>query len=233
MEGERPQYPLLIFGAGGHARECAWHARAATGGAASEGVASGGVAFVLTDTGATGGALDGMEVLTLDDAKARFPGASCVIGIGDPATRRRVAGVAAEAGFAFTSIIHPSALIAPDAVVSAGAVVFAQSIVSCAVVLGPHVHVNAGCSISHDCRLDAFATLSPGVRLAGNVQVGAGSLLGISCSVRQGRPGAPLRIGADVVVGAGACVVRDVPSGITVAGVPARSLVRDRASRTE
>jgi len=42
-------------------------------------------------------------------------------------------------------------------------------------------------------------------------------MIGAGAVVLQGR-----RIGADAIVGAGACVVRDVPAGAVVKGVPAR-----------
>jgi len=61
--------------------------------------------------------------------------------------------------------------------------------------------------------------ICPGARLAGEVQVGARSWIGIGASVIQ-----QVRIGSDVTVGAGAAVLRDLPDGITAVGVPARIL---------
>jgi acetyltransferase-like isoleucine patch superfamily enzyme len=61
--------------------------------------------------------------------------------------------------------------------------------------------------------------VAPGARLAGNVTVGEGALVGIgSCAV----PG--VSIGAWSVVGAGAAVTKDVAERATVGGVPARPL---------
>ena len=51
------------------------------------------------------------------------------------------------------------------------------------------------------------------------VYVGARSWIGIGSSVIQ-----QVRIGSDVIVGAGAAVVSDVPNQVTVVGVPARIL---------
>ena len=61
--------------------------------------------------------------------------------------------------------------------------------------------------------------ICPDARLAGEVEVGDRSWIGIGASVIQ-----QIRIGADVTVGAGAAVVCDLPDGVTAVGVPARTL---------
>ena len=55
--------------------------------------------------------------------------------------------------------------------------------------------------------------------LSGNVVIGECCWIGVGACVRQG-----LQIGDNVVVGAGAVVVRDVPPNITVVGNPAQPL---------
>ncbi len=51
--------------------------------------------------------------------------------------------------------------------------------------------------------------------------VGQGALVGIGATVMPGRS-----VGDWSVVGAGACVIEDVPAGVTVVGVPAKPLQR-------
>jgi acetyltransferase EpsM len=79
------------------------------------------------------------------------------------------------------------------------------------------VILNTSCSVDHDCVVEDFAHLAPGVRLAGNVHVGEGALLGVGSCVIPG-----VRIGRWATVGAGAAVIEDVPDYATVVGVPAR-----------
>ena len=59
--------------------------------------------------------------------------------------------------------------------------------------------------------------LLSGALLCGGVRVGANTHVGAGAVIRQG-----LHIGEDALIAAGAVVVRDVPAGSRVAGVPAR-----------
>ena len=59
--------------------------------------------------------------------------------------------------------------------------------------------------------------VSPGARLAGGVQVGQCSWVGMGAVVRQ-----LLTVGAYSVVGAGAAVVKNVAEHTAVIGVPAQ-----------
>lgn len=50
-------------------------------------------------------------------------------------------------------------------------------------------------------------------------EIGRGSLIGMGAIVMEG-----VRVGAGSIVGAGAVVTKDVPSGVVVAGIPAKVL---------
>ena len=81
--------------------------------------------------------------------------------------------------------------------------------------------LNTSCSIDHDVQLAHGVHVCPGARLAGEVQVGERSWIGIGASLIQ-----QIRIGCDVTIGAGAAVISDLPDGVTAVGVPARVLPR-------
>jgi acetyltransferase-like isoleucine patch superfamily enzyme len=100
-------------------------------------------------------------------------------------------------------------------------VVFAQAAVQALASIGVGSILNTGCSVDHDAQLAGGVHICPGAHLAGEVQVGSRSWIGIGASVIQ-----QVRIGADVTVGAGAAVVCDLPDGVTAVGVPARVLPR-------
>lgn len=124
-------------------------------------------------------------------------------------------------GANLVSLIHPSACVSRYAQIGKGTVVMPGVVVNAGSVVESGVILNTGCSIDHDCLIRVCAHISPGARLAGGVQVGDHSWVGIGCCVKQG-----ISIGNDVTVGAGAAVVSDLPDGIRAAGVPAKLMSR-------
>jgi sugar O-acyltransferase (sialic acid O-acetyltransferase NeuD family) len=197
--------PLIIVGAGGHAKVVIATARAA-------GLA---VQAVVDDAPARWGAtLLGVPVHGPSGPALDDPGALVVLAIGNNAARRRRA---AGARCRFATVIHPAAVVDASVRLGAGSVVFAGAVIQPDAALGGHAIVNTGASIDHDCALGEAVHVAPGARLAGNVALGDEVFLGIGAVVIPG-----ISIGARAVVGAGAAVVRDLPADAVAAGVPAR-----------
>lgn len=206
---------LYVFGAGGHGREIAWLAQEVHPDAVVE--------LVVDAQHHPGPEVGGLPVTIIDDV-VPGPGSGYVTAVGDPALRARAVEAFAALGVEPVTLVHPRAEVATGSLVGPGSVVCAGSVVSVGVSIGAHVVVNIGCTVSHDVAIADFATLSPGVHLAGNVSVGAGATVGVGASVINGSAARKLSVGAGAVVGAGATVIRDVPAGQVVAGVPARPL---------
>lgn len=147
-----------------------------------------------------------------------------VVAIGNNITRYNKLLELEAAGACLCTLVHPAATVSRYAVLEKGSVVFAQAVINADVRIGLGSILNTGCSVDHDCVLGAAVHISPGARLAGGVNVGDLSWVGIGASVRQ-----MVRIGAQVVVGAGAAVTTDVADALTVVGVPARALANRQA----
>lgn len=144
-------------------------------------------------------------------------GASHVIAIADPVTRRQIDEVASAAGSPAARLIHPASTVSRHATLGPGCVLAAGARVMTDVVLGRHVHVNMNSAIGHDSELADFVTLFSGVQVGGGVVIGPGATLGAGSTILPG-----IRIGAGAYVGAGATVVRDVEPGATVVTPAAR-----------
>lgn len=142
-----------------------------------------------------------------------------VVGIADPAVRRRLVGVLEGRGLQPHTVVHPKATIAPDTSVAPGCVVLANAYVSSSVTVGAHVQVNYNATIGHDCVVEDFASVYPGANVGGWVTLGEGSTVGSGAVIRQG-----ITVGAGAFIGAGAVVVADIPPDVVAYGVPARAM---------
>jgi sugar O-acyltransferase (sialic acid O-acetyltransferase NeuD family) len=138
---------------------------------------------------------------------------------GSTAIRQNVYDRFTRERYCFATVIHPSAVVAPEVQIEDGVQVLAGAVVQTGCRLGANVIVNTGARIDHDCIIDSHVHVAPGVTLCGAVHVCTGAHIGAGATVIQG-----IRIGAGSVVGAGALVIRDVPQGATVVGVPAASM---------
>lgn len=208
---------IVIYGAGGFAREVAWLAQACGRQVAC---------FADDDPERVGGELLDVPVLGLEEARRRFPQAALVAGIGSPRVRQAVTERAAAAGFEFATLIHPRTEMSRWVQVGPGTVICAGNMLTVNITLGRHVQINLDCTVGHDVVAGDYATLAPGVHVSGCVHLGQRVYVGTGAVIINGTPEEPLVVGDDVVIGAGACVTRSVPAGVTVVGVPARPLQR-------
>ncbi len=203
---------LYIVGAGGSGREVAWLAGAALPRAS--------LTFVVDRPEFLSAPVDGIQVRLLHDLPAGT-GRPFVVAIGEPGARRAVADSCVAHGLRPVTLVHPGVDRTGRNSIGDGSVVCAGAVLTTGVTLGRHVHVNVQASISHDCVVGDFVTVSPGVHVSGHVRIGAGAFLGTGACVVNGSASQPLVIGEGSVVAAGACVTRDVEPGAVVAGVPA------------
>ncbi|AWB91198.1 NeuD/PglB/VioB family sugar acetyltransferase [Aeromicrobium chenweiae] len=152
----------------------------------------------------------------LEAFSSRGRGVHYAIGIGDAPTRERVASVAEAAGMVPATLVHPWAAIGADADIGEGVVVCAYAQIGSDVSIGRHVHLDRASQIGHDCAVEDFVTVHPAAVVSGGCVLGPGAELGTGSTILPGTA-----VGAHAVVGAAACVVKDVPPGVTVKGVPA------------
>ena len=206
---------VMIYGAGGFAREVAWLAESCGIDVA---------AFIDDNPALYGTRINDIAVYDLATAYARFPHAAVVGGIGAPRTRQRVMDKAAAQGFATTTLIHPRVERSRWITIGAGTVICAGNTLTTNITLGQHVQINLHCTVGHDVIMGDYTTLAPGVHVSGWVHIGKRVYIGTGAVIINGTEEHPLIIEDDSVIGASACVTKSVGAGTTVVGVPAKPL---------
>lgn len=152
----------------------------------------------------------------VDHLLEQTPG-NAVIGIGSGSVRRAIDRRLSGAGWQAPVLVHPTVTMGREVHLGAGTILCAGVRLTTNIRIGRHVHVNLNSTIGHDCEIRDYVSVNPLVAVSGNVVLGEGVSLGTHSAILQN-----LEIGSDSTVGAGALVVKDVPSGIVVKGVPAR-----------
>lgn len=206
---------LLIIGCGGHGRVVA---------DAAQEMGYDRIAF-LDDAYQSFGASDPWRVLgpleMMAGLRDEWPEAIAASGANAPrlAAHRDLL----RHGYIAASIVHPSAIISRTAYLGPGVFVAAAAVVNTGARINDAAIINTGARVDHDSVIEAGAHIAPGAILAGNVHVGERSMLGAGSAVRQG-----VEIAADITVGVGAAVVRNLTEAGVYAGVPATRLRDNR-----
>jgi sugar O-acyltransferase (sialic acid O-acetyltransferase NeuD family) len=142
------------------------------------------------------------------------PGAFSIVAIGDNAIRKRVVE---QTKHVFTNAVHSSAIFSQRASMGVGNMILHGAIIQAQVSIGNHTIINTGSQVDHDCVVEDYAHLAPGVILCGDVSVGEGALVGAGATIIPGK-----KIGAWATIGAGAVVTKDIPDHAVAVGNPAR-----------
>lgn len=122
-----------------------------------------------------------------------------------------------QKGFVFATVIHPAAWVDESAQLAEGVQVMAGAVIQADCVVAEGSIINTKASVDHDCRIGEHVHIAPGATLCGGVVVGREAFIGSGATVIQSKT-----IGSQAVVAAGAVVARDVPAGQLLMGATAR-----------
>ncbi len=211
---------LLLVGAGGLGREAAEAARAAN----TVGPTWKLLGFLDDDHAKHGQVIAGLPVLGPAEAVHDYPRAQILLCPGRPdnyTSRQVLADRLGMDDCRYATVVHPSATLGTTCLVGPGSVLLAHVDLTAGVTVGRHVVVMPQVVLTHDVRVDDFATVASGVRLGGACHIGSGAYIGSGACLREG-----IRVGDLAMVGMGAVVTRDVPPKRMWFGVPARDVSR-------
>ncbi len=213
MNNKRPDLPVIVLGAGGHAKvliDLMLHQPIRI------------IGITERDNIDHYRPVLGIPVIGSDDTILKYPVSDIqlVNGVGSGANlagRTRVFDYFKNLGYSFAILIHSSALISEYVEVKEGVQVMAGAIIQAGSLLGCNTIINTRVSVDHDCIIGNNVHLAPGVTLSGGVIVGDGTHIGTGATVIQN-----IHIGRNSLIGAGAVVVGNVPDNTVVMGVPGR-----------
>lgn len=137
------------------------------------------------------------------------------LAIGNCQTRETVARKLTKTKF--FSVSHPTAVISKTAQIGSGTFVAAQAVIAPDVKIGSHCIINHAAVVDHDCTIGDYAHIAPQSSLGGGVTVANGVLIGAGAVILPN-----VTIAEYAIIGAGAVVTKDVASGATVVGNPAK-----------
>lgn len=196
---------VVIIGAGGHAKVIADIV-----------IKSGDKLLGFLDDSKEGSVIGGYSVIGKTCDAEKFFGAEFIIAIGSNEVRRKIAE---SLCLKWYTAVHPNACIGTEVEIGAGSCVMANAVINSAATVGNHSIINTGAIIEHDCRLDDYVHVSPNATLCGTVTVGALSHIGASATVKNN-----INVCANVTVGVGTAVVKDITEYGVYVGVPAKKI---------
>lgn len=145
-----------------------------------------------------------------------------VVAIGNSIIRKKIVDkiVGWYGNDIFQTLISPSANLMSDSIkIGYGSVICANCIITCDINLGNFTQLNLATTIGHDTAAGDFFTTAPGVHISGKVITGQCVYFGTNASTVE-----DIKICDNVIIGAAACVSKDITESGTYVGVPAKKL---------
>lgn len=140
------------------------------------------------------------------------------LGIGNPLSRKKLFNKFINIGGFFTSIISKKALVGSfETVIEHGCNIMPNVTITNGVKIKTGTLINQMASIGHDVTIGEFCEICPQVSISGNCIIDSYSFIGTGAIILP-----KIKIGKNVIVGAGALVNKDIPDNSLAIGMPAK-----------
>lgn len=140
-----------------------------------------------------------------------------LITLGNPLLRKQIFERLKSSRIPWMNLRHDSAYVASSVRFGAGNTVCAQAVVNSDVLIENHVLINNASIVEHDSVIGDYATVCPGAKLGGRVQLGEGSFICTGAIILP-----RVRVGSYSILAAGSVLTRDLPANVLALGSPAR-----------
>ncbi|WP_428623813.1 acetyltransferase [Sedimenticola sp.] len=213
--------PVVLIGAGGHAKVVLSTARAA--GMRFHGV----VAPELC--GAVQNEWLGLPILGDDTILQKLDPDqySVLIGIGSipgVSVRQEICDKLMGLGFDIPVLVHPAAWVDSSVTLERGVQIMAGAVVQPGSMIGQNAIINTHATVDHDCAIGRQVHIAPGATVCGGVSIGEGSIVGAGATIIHA-----LSLGENTIVGANATVLNSFHGNAVLVGTPARPVSQKNA----
>ena len=116
-------------------------------------------------------------------------------------------------------LVHPGVELYDfqNIIIGKGSIICAGNIFTCDIRIGDHVLVNLNCTVGHDCIINNYSSIMPGVNISGKVLLEEGVYIGTGAEIIN-----YVTIGEYATIGAGATVIDDIQPYAVAVGTPAK-----------
>jgi sugar O-acyltransferase (sialic acid O-acetyltransferase NeuD family) len=200
--------PIILLGAGGHARACI---------DVIEQQAKFSIAGLVGRLEDVGTQVLGYPVIGTDaDLPVLLAGGNnnVLIAVGQimtPDTRIRLYNMVVENGASLPTVVSPQAYVSRHAKVGQGTIIMHGAVVNAEATIGRNCIINSQALVEHDVVIEDHCHVSTGTAINSCVRIGAGTFIGSNTSVRQ-----CISIGENCMIGMGQRVISDCESGTRI-----------------
>ena len=138
--------------------------------------------------------------------------------LGNNKLRVKFLTLAKGLGYKTPNYIHPTACISPNVTIGEGVYILLGTMVMPYTVIKDYVMISMGVHLAHHVILEEGVFLSTGCNFGASIHANKYAYCGIGSTIMTGMH----ELGEDCLIGAGAVVIKDVPDGAVMAGVPAK-----------
>ncbi|MBX3256049.1 MAG: acetyltransferase [Chitinophagaceae bacterium] len=148
-----------------------------------------------------------------------------VVTIANPVIKKKIIDkLLPNKNIIFPSLVSRHSWISTHVFIGNGVIIYPGVSINYHTRVEDFVIINMNSAIGHDCHIQRFSALAPGVALGGFTNIGECVDMGIHSATRQS-----VKIGKHSVVGGMAMVVKDLPDSVTAVGVPAKIVKTKKA----